>query len=391
MKIGIEAQRIFRKKKHGMDMVALELIRNLQQIDTVNEYVIFVKPDEDNTVLKQTPNFKIVELQGSAYPLWEQVALPRAAEKYGCDVLHCTSNTAPLFCKVPLVVTLHDIIYMESSAWSILTGKGSNYQKFGNVYRRLVVPAIMKKAKKIITVSDFEKKCISNFFKIAGDERLVTVYNGVSNYFKPVADTMLLQSVKQKYNLPDRFFFFLGNTHPKKNTPGTLKAFSDFLKITGHDVKLVMIDYDKTELEKILAAIGNPALIEKIVLTGYINNQDLPAIYSQCSLFLYPSLRESFGIPIIEAMASGAPVITSQTSSMPEVSGDAAVLINPFKAEEITDAMKGIYENQQVRQQMIADGLQQAAKFSWKVMAQDVLEIYQQVCHQPSAHLNYSV
>lgn len=391
MKIGIEAQRIFRKKKHGMDMVALELIRNLQQIDTVNEYIIFVKPDEDNTVLQETSNFKIVELQGGSYPLWEQVALPRAAQKYGCDVLHCTSNTAPLFCKVPLVVTLHDIIYMESSAWSIITGKGSNYQKFGNVYRRIVVPTIMKKARKIITVSDFEKKCIGSFFKMQNDSRLVTVYNGVSNYFKPVSDAAVLNTVKEKYKLPDEFFFFLGNTHPKKNTPGTLKAFSDFLKETGSPVKLVMIDYDKAELEKILAEIGDPSLINKIVLTGYINNQDLPAIYSQCKLFLYPSLRESFGIPIIEAMASGAPVITSQTSSMPEVSGEAAVLINPFKTAEITDAMKGLYQNPAVRQQMITAGLQQAAKFSWKAMALDALEIYHQVCHQPAANFNYSV
>lgn len=391
MKIGIEAQRIFRKKKHGMDMVALELIRNLQQIDTVNEYVVFVRPDEDNTVIEETPNFKIVELSGGSYPVWEQIALPRAAEKYGCDVLHCTSNTAPLFCKVPLVITLHDIIYMESSAWSIITGKGSNYQKFGNVYRRLLVPALMKKAKKIITVSDFEKKCISDFFKMRDDNRLVTVYNGVSTYFKPVTDAAQLAAVKEKYKLPDHFFFFLGNTHPKKNTAGTLKAFSDFLKNTQSDVKLVMIDYDRAELEKLLASINAPSLIEKIVLTGYINNQDLPAIYSLSELFLYPSLRESFGIPIIEAMASGAPVITSNTSSMPEVSGKAALLVNPFEPAEITAAIESIYNSRQLREQLITAGLTQAAKFSWKAMAKDVLHIYNEMAPRHSFKFTYSV
>ena len=115
MKIGIEGQRIFRKKKHGMDIVALELIRNLQLIDTENEYFIFVKPDEDNTILTETPNFKIIELKGGFYPIWEQIALPRAAKKYGCEILHCTSNTAPIFSTIPLVTILHDIIYMESS------------------------------------------------------------------------------------------------------------------------------------------------------------------------------------------------------------------------------------------------------------------------------------
>ena len=115
MKIGIEAQRIFRKKKHGMDMVALELIRHLQLVDKENEYFVFVKPDEDHTVIQETANFRIIEIAGGPYPYWEQVLLPRAAKKYGCELLHCTSNTAPLFSSIPLVLTLHDIIFMESS------------------------------------------------------------------------------------------------------------------------------------------------------------------------------------------------------------------------------------------------------------------------------------
>src|SRR5665647_1435980 len=110
MRIGIEGQRLFRLKKHGMDMVALELIRNLQVLDKKNEYIVFVKPDEDESCLTETPNFKIVKLEGGAYPYWEQVSLPAAAKKHGCELLHCTSNTAPVICSVPLVITLHDII-----------------------------------------------------------------------------------------------------------------------------------------------------------------------------------------------------------------------------------------------------------------------------------------
>ena len=162
MIIGIEAQRIFRTKKHGMDMVALELIRNLQRIDQKNEYVIFVKPDEDRQVIKESANFRIVELGGGPYPIWEQIALPRAAKKMGCDILHCTSNTAPVFSRVPLVITLHDIIYLESI--SLLKKGGTWYQKLGNMYRRWVVPPVVKKAKKVITVSHFEKDRINNFF-----------------------------------------------------------------------------------------------------------------------------------------------------------------------------------------------------------------------------------
>jgi len=379
MKIGIEGQRLFRQKKHGMDMVALELIRNLQLIDTVNEYVLFIKPDANDRVLTETANFRIVKLKGGFYPLWEQVALPRAAREAGCQILHCTSNTAPVKTSIPLVVTLHDIIYMESSYLKIMQGSGSPYQKFGNAYRRMVIPEIVKKSKKIITVSHFEKNRIGDFFGIRGDERLTAVYNGVSEHFKPVTDKSELLRVKEKYHLPDRYFFFLGNTDPKKNTRGTLKAYSDFVKQTGSDIMLVMLDYDRVELDKILADIGDNTLINKIVLTGYVVNTDLPAIYGQCEVFLYPSLRESFGIPMLEAMACGVPVITSNTSSMPEVAGEAALIIDPYNPEEITGALISLTSNQEQRDSLIGKGFLQAAKFSWRSMAENVLQIYREI------------
>lgn len=362
-----------------MDMVALELIRNLQTIDAQNEYILFIKPDVDDSVIQESCNFKIVRLTGGFYPFWEQIALPKAAKAAGCQILHCTSNTAPIFTSIPLVVTLHDIIYMESSYFRILMGTGSWYQKFGNIYRKMFVPKVVKMSRKIITVSHFEKKRIAQFFGMADSSRLVAVYNGVSEHFKIVTDQDELKRVKERYHLPDHYFFFLGNTDPKKNTKGALKAFSDFLKQTGADMKLVMLDYDRQELDKLLYEIGDKGLIDKILLTGYVVNTDLPAIYCQSELFLYPSLRESFGIPMLEAMACGAPVITSNTSSMPEVAGDAAAIIDPFKPEEITAAMIRIHSDKKLRDTMIAKGLIQAAKFSWKAMAENVLTIYRQL------------
>lgn len=379
MKIGIEGQRLFRKKKHGMDMVALELIRNLQLIDTENEYFIFVKPDEDNTVLKETPNFKIIELDGGSYPMWEQIALPKAAKKYGCEILHCTSNTAPIFTHIPLITILHDIIYMESSYYKILTGSATPYQKFGNAYRKLIVPWVVKKSDKIVTVSHFEKNRIGEFFGMKDDIRLTAIYNGVSTHFKPITDASELKRVKEKYHLPDQFFFFLGNTDPKKNTIGTLKAFSDFLKQSKTDYKLVMLDYDTHELEKLLIEIGDKDLIKNIVLTGYVINTDLPAIYSLCTIFLYPSLRESFGIPMLEAMGCGVPVITSNTSSMPEVAGDAAHIINPYNPEEITQAIIKILGDKSYYDTLCKKGIERNKLFSWKNMAEQVLVLYNEI------------
>jgi glycosyltransferase involved in cell wall biosynthesis len=379
MRIGIEGQRLFRPKKHGMDLVALELIRNLQQIDHENEYVIFVRPDADDSVLSETRNFRIARLEGGPYPMWEQLTLPRAAKKEGCEILHCTSNTAPVRTDIPLVITLHDIIYMESGFIKILNGSGTPYQKFGNAYRRLVVPRAVKKSSRIITVSGYERQRISSFFGMNGDRRLVSVYNGVSDHFHPVTDPELLLKARTKYHLPDDFFFFFGNTDPKKNTAGTIRAFSKFIARTGSGMHLVMPDFDRAELDRFIAETGNPILRDRILLTGYVTNTDLPAIYSQCRIFLYPSLRESFGIPILEAMACGAPVITSNTSSMPEIAGTAAAIANPADPGDIMQRMIELTTDTGYRNRLIAQGFAQSARFSWRSMAREVLDIYNEI------------
>jgi glycosyltransferase involved in cell wall biosynthesis len=375
MRIGIEAQRLFRKKKHGMDMVVLELIRNLQVIDTKNEYFIFVKPDVDRQVIQETPNFHIVELGGGPYPTWEQFALPKAAKKYQCDLLHCTSNTAPVNTSIPLMITLHDIIYMESI--SLLKKDGTWYQKLGNIYRRWNIPPVVRKSKTVITVSDFERDRISRFFGL-DNTKLHTVYNGVGRHFKPITDQAELKRIGEKYHLPEKFLFFLGNTDPKKNTRGVLKAYADFRKTSAIDYKLVMPDYEENALMALLKELGCPEIREHIHLTGYIINTDLPGIINLSTLFLYPSLRESFGIPILEGMACGIPVITSNTSSMPEIAADAAFIVDPFKPEEITNAMNQILMNPQLYQELSQKGMIRASLFSWENMAKSVLKLYQE-------------
>jgi glycosyltransferase involved in cell wall biosynthesis len=377
MRIAIEAQRLFRKKKHGMDVVVLELIRNLQEIDLDNEYFIMVKPDEDRCI-KETSNFHIVEVVAGPYPVWEQIALPRALKKLNCDLLHCTSNTAPEMPGMKLMITLHDIIYMEGSFISLLTGKGTAYQRFGNVYRRHNVPVAVRKSSRVITVSEFEKERIADFFKM-DTGKLRAVYNGVSEHFQVIKDATYLKMIREKYQLPEHFFFFLGNTVQKKNTPGTLKAFSLFRERTGKDIPLVMLDFDKDDLNNILLEIGDPGLIEYIYLTGYVNNSELPGIYNLADIFLYPSFRESFGIPILEAQRCGVPVITSNTSSMPEVAGDGAVIIDPNNPGEIADAMIRLLEDEPFRESIVNKGMNNAAKFSWRAMAKKVLAIYSEL------------
>ena len=203
MKIAIEAQRIFRTNKHGMDFVALESIRELQKIDKENEYFIFVSPGEDHC-LEETSNTHIVEVKCPTYPLWEQVALPRAVAKIRPDLLHCTSNTAPIHCPVPLVLTLHDIIFLEPKQG----GNTSWYQNMGWHYRRLVVPRILPKCKRIITVSHFERDRIREALCLP-KEQIMAIYNGYSQHFHPLSG---ISAITHKYIHSDDYLFFLLRT-----------------------------------------------------------------------------------------------------------------------------------------------------------------------------------
>ncbi|WP_092167860.1 glycosyltransferase family 4 protein [Cyclobacterium xiamenense] len=370
MRIGIEAQRIFRKKRHGMDMVALALIRNLQEMDRENQYFIFVNEMEDTSPLRPTENFTIVPLPSSPYPIWEQYHLAKAVRSYRLDLLHCTSNTAPVNCRVPLLITLHDIIYLEK----INLKEGTLYQRFGNLYRRWNVPAVVKKAVAIFTVSAFEQERITRHFHM-DSSRVQVVYNGVAGHFRKES-VERQKAVREKYTLPNTFILFLGNTDPKKNLRGVLKALAllESRKVPFPD--LVMPDIGKEILESMLAEIGAPQLLNTIHLTGYIPNEDLPAIYSQAVLFLYPSLRESFGLPILEAMACGCPVVTSNTSSMPEVAGDAALLIDPTAPLSLSEGIEHLLAHPDARSKLIEKGYLRPPLFDYKKGAVITLDCY---------------
>lgn len=370
MRIGIEAQRIFRKNKHGMDYVVLEEIRELQKIDTRNEYFVFVAPGDDRC-LEDTQNVHILEIGGDFYPLWEQVTLLKAANELNLDMLHCTSNTAPIRCKIPLILTLHDIIFLEPRD----KANKSFYQNMGWFYRRLVVPRILKKCKRIITVSNFEKNNIMSKLDIP-QERITMIYNGYNQWFRPVEDT---SQVYKKYIDTSGYFFFLGNTDPKKNTERTLIAYSKYLEKSDIKRKLLMADLDKTYMNSIIERNHIENIIQRIVMPGYIVNQDLPYIYNNAFAFLYTSLRESFGIPLLEAMACGTPVITSNTSSMPEIGGPDAILINPEDPDEIAEKMLQLERDKAFYQQQKEMGPKRAQYFSWQQTAEQLLNLYESV------------
>lgn len=373
MKIAIEAQRIFRRDKHGMDFVALETIRELQKLNDGNEYYVLVAPGEDHC-LEPSANLSIIEIKCPTYPLWEQVALPRMVKKLGVDVLHCTSNTAPLCCPVPLVLTLHDIIYLEPRQ----SRSPSLYQEMGWHYRRLVVPLILKKCRKIITVSEFECTRIREALHIPA-KRITAVYNGYNPHFCMLERGSL--ALVRKYIPQPGFLFFLGNTDPKKNAARTLKAYSIYLQQSTVKRPLLIADLKEAYIDKLLQQENITDIKSHLYYPGYIDNSDLVTLYNATFAFLYPSLRESFGIPMLEAMACGTPVITSRTSAMPEVAGEGSILIDPFKPQEIADALLRLENHRDYYDEQCLYGLERVKQFSWKKTAEAYTEIYFSLKH----------
>ena len=377
MKIAIEAQRIFRPNKHGMDFVALETIRELQKIDHENEYFIFVSPGPDHC-LNESDNMHIVELRCPSYPLWEQVALPRAVARVRPDLLHCTSNTAPVKCPVPLVLTLHDIIFLEKRQSS----SRSLYQEMGWHYRRLVVPRILSECRKIITVSNFECNRIREALNLPKD-RLTAVYNGYSPHFRQMPPA---PEIVHKYIPSDDYLFFLGNTDPKKNTPRVLKAYGLYLRQSKHKRPLLIADLKEEAIDGILSAEGIKEVKPYLSFPGYIPNADLTALYNVAFAFLYPSLRESFGIPMLESMACGTPVIAGNTSAMPEIAGEGALLADPLDENDIARKILLLEEDDTFYQQQVDYGLERVKLFSWRKSAEALLKIYKEIIiHKPQS------
>lgn len=368
MIIGIEAQRLFRKEKHGMDYVVLNELRQLQIIDSENEYYVFIKPGEDHC-LSESNNMHIIELSCPTYFIWEQWALPRAAKHNNVDLLHCTSNTAPLWCNVPLLLTLHDVIFMGQQVHS-----ASLYQRLGNYYRRIIVPHVAKKCLRIITVSYYEKTNIMTRLRIP-DKKIIVLHNGYDEIFKLLKEEHVIY--KKYIDEPD-YFFVLGNTDGRKNIEKMIISYSLYIKRSKMKRKLLITSLKDSYIDQMLERHNISFIKKHIVLTGYVPIEDLPYLYNSAFAFLFASLREGFGIPILESMACGTPVITSNTSSMPEVAGEKAILVNPESAEEIAEMMMRLEEDENFYLMQHEYGLHHAISFSWKETSIKLLDLYKQ-------------
>ena len=363
IRIGIAA-RDLSGESVGVKTYLEGLINSLLEKDQRNAYYIFYNNEND---LGSFPKANEVAL-GSFYKLfWDYFVLPPAIKKNRIDVMLFPKYVIPFFVNCKKIVVVHDLgFYLPFKI----------YPWHDIVYIRLLSKSSIKRADHVIAVSQSTKKDIVRIIGV--DEHDITVtYEAPSERYKKINDEKTLDKVKKKYDLNHPFIFNPSLCDLRKNVVRLLKAFKRIEKKIPH--KLFITSRKPGRIKGVNKIIDKLNISERVRIQSRIPIEDMPAIYNLADLCVYPSLYEGFGLPILEAMSCGCPVITSKSSSMPEVAGDAAILVSPYDEKEISDAIYKVLTNDELKKSLIKRGLRRTKEFSWEKTAEKTLEIFKMV------------
>jgi glycosyltransferase involved in cell wall biosynthesis len=357
-------------EKGGIAVYSRNLVRTLLAVDRANEYEIFYRSPEHLGQFRALHNVveHVVHARGKA--LWDQVAIPRACRRRRVDVLFNPKFTVPLLTSVPSVMVVH------GADWFLPEAAGY-YTRLDRAYMRVFLPMYLHRAAAIISVSKLTTQDFVRLFPYCRD-RIATVYFGPAPHFRREVDPARLAAVRAKYRLPDRYILTLqkpdGDT--RKNLHGILAAFRRVHAAIPHKLVVGGFGCERFRQDYAIPAEGWG---RDVVFPGYLDQADLPAVYTASDLFLYPSNFEAFPIPLTEAMSCGVPIVTSKVNGLAEIAGDAAALVDPHDPAEIADAVRRILTDGAWREELAARGLGRACLFSWENCARRTLEILESV------------
>ncbi len=302
---------------------------------------------------------------------WEQFIQPLALRRAGVDLLHALAFVAPVAAPCPFVLTVYDLSFLRYP---------EAFRPFNRWYLSRFTAHSVKRARAIMTISESTRQDVINFLD-APPDRVQTIYCGVDDKFRPLPETEIA-AFKAARRLPDTFMLYLGTLEPRKNVDGLIRAYAHWRKLDQNAPPLILAGGKGWYYNKIFELVKALNLTESIRFPGYISPKELPLWYNAASLFVYPSHFEGFGLPVLEAMACGRPVITSDVSSLPEVAGvdgSAARLIDPTNIEALAEAMAQLMSQPDLRASMSEGGLARSARFSWEKTAKETVAVYKKV------------
>jgi glycosyltransferase involved in cell wall biosynthesis len=363
-------------RRAGVSNYTEQLVRHLAQVDRENQYTIFTTRGLKGDLLALPPNFTV---RSSALPTinprvrvpWEQFVAPVLLRLIGADLYHGVLNVMPLASPVPSVVTIHDLspfLFPQT------------FRRVNRTYTRWAIKVACRRAARLLAVSEYTKSEIMRWLHVPA-ERITVTYNGVAERFRP-QDAAAVAELRRRAGLPERFILFVGTLEPRKNLPALLEAYA---RIAGDTDAALVIGGGKGWLyDEIFARAEQLNLGQRLHFAGFIPDEELPLWYAAAELFVLPSLYEGFGIPVLEAMACGTPVVTTTSSSLPEVAGDAALTVPPTDVDAMADAMLRLLQQPELRAELIERGVEQAARFTWESTAQRTLGVYHAAAPPPS-------
>lgn len=365
MRVGIDGRELQKDRMTGIGRYLLNFLSYALSIKPEWEFIIF--GNQNTNISLENPNLRKIFIPEYITLWWDQVQLPYHLEKKKIDLLFSPYYKAPIFSPCKVIITIHDLMPLMPS-----------FQKKSNPSLKRVLlkkwgKIIARKAQAIITVSENSKKDIVKMLKVP-DGKIVVAPNSVEDRYRPINDFKALERIKKKYKITKEYIFSLGNLKPHKNVRGLLKAYSQLSNNLKDKYQLVIVG-KKERYFNPLANLSKELQLDTLFI-DYVQDPDLPALLSSAEFLVFPSFYEGFGIPVLEAMACGCPVVSSNTSCMPEVLGDAALFFNPYHVEEMSLAIRQMLEDENLRNKFRQKGLERARLFTLEKTAKRILKVF---------------
>jgi glycosyltransferase involved in cell wall biosynthesis len=367
VRIAIDARKLH---DFGIGTYVRNLLRHLGRFDRTTDYVVLCREADEEMVRETGENFRPVSEAAKNYSLSEQLTVPLDLRREGVDLFHAPHYVLPVLTPCRSVVTIHDCIHLRFPQYLP--------NRLGYAYARSSLWVATHRSSRIMTVSETSKRDILRYYHVP-EQKIDVIYNAIDERFGHPPASEDVELVRERYQLNDPFVLYAGNIKPHKNIERLIEAFHSLKQHGFEHVKLLIIGDEISKYATLRRAVHRYKLHKHVRFFGFVSDETLACLYRLAAVFVFPSLYEGFGLPPLEAMASGTPVITSNVSSLPEVVGDAALLIDPYEPEAIADAIRRVLTDEALRADLKAKGLVRASQFSWERSIRRVREIYDEV------------
>ena len=370
MRVAIDARKLH---DFGIGTYTRNLLRHLARIDRDSEYLLLCHQPDLGIGAQLGPNFRTVLEPSPNYSVREQIHVPWLLHRERPDVFHAPHYVLPPAVGCRSLVTIHDCIHLVFPQY--LPNRAAY------VYAKASMWSAARRSNRILTVSEASKRDIIRFLNVP-PEKIVVVHNAIDERFRVTPSEEAIARVRERYQLDHRFVLYVGNIKPHKNLVRLIEAFDRLRKCGFDELTLLIIGDEISKLPALRRAVHSHKLHKHVRFLGYLPDETLAVLYRLAVVFVFPSLSEGFGLPPIEAMACGAPVVTSNVSSLPEVTGGAAVLVDPYDVESIADGIARVLNNPALREELRVKGIARALDFSWERSVARTREIYQEVAEK---------